>query len=297
MESLVGKEFTLGTMKRYITSLRHTKNFLKWKFNVSDIDIRSIDHAFMKDYEFYLRSVKNCNNNSAVKYLRNFGKIIHICIANEWLEKNPLRNFKTQIKVVERVFLTEEEIQTMVDKVFLTDRLNQVRDIFVFSCFTGLAYIDVKNLRKSQISTGIDGEKWIYTHRKKTGTKSNIPLLPIALEILEKYKNHPQCINQDRVLPVLSNQKTNCYLKEVADLCGINKELTFHIARHTFATTVTLANGVPIESVSEMLGHKNLQTTQHYAKVLDKKVSNDMLLLKARLSNKSIETQEKKAGS
>lgn len=297
MESLVGKEFALGTMKRYVTSLRHTKNFLKWKFNSTDIDIRTIDHAFMKDYEFYLRSVKNCNNNSTVKYIRNFGKIIHICLANEWLEKNPMKNFKTHIKAVERVFLTEEEIQTMVDKVFITERLNQVRDIFVFSCFTGLAYIDVKNLRRSQISMGIDGEKWIYTHRQKTGTKSNIPLLPIPSGILEKYKDHPQCINQDRVLPVLSNQKTNSYLKEIADLCGITKELTFHIARHTFATTVTLSNGVPIESVSEMLGHKNLQTTQHYAKVLDRKVSNDMLLLRAKLTPQLKVIPETKTGS
>ena len=284
MKSLIGKGFAEGTHKRYVTSLSHTKEFIKWKLKVSDIDIRTVDLAFMNDYEFYLRSVRNCNNNSAVKYLRNFGKIIHLCLANEWLEKNPMKNYKTSIKIVERTFLSDEEIQTMADKKFASDRLNQVRDIFIFCCFTGLAYIDVKKLMKSQISVGIDGEKWIYTNRQKTGTLSNIPLLPMALSIVEKYKNHPQCINTDCVLPVLSNQKTNSYLKEIADVCGISKELTFHIARHTFATTVTLSNGVPIESVSKMLGHKDLKTTQHYAKILDRKVSDDMMLLRAKLT-------------
>jgi site-specific recombinase XerD len=295
MKSLIGKEFAEGTYKRYVTSLSHTKEFIKWKLNVSDIDIRTIDLAFLNDYEFYLRSVRNCNNNSAVKYLRNFGKIIHLCLANEWLEKNPLKNYKTSIKTVERTFLSEEEIQTMADKKFATERLNQVRDIFIFCCFTRLAYIDVKNLRKSQISVGIDGEKWIYTNRQKTGTLSNIPLLPMALAIVEKYKDHPQCINSDTVLPVLSNQKTNSYLKEIADVCVINKELTFHIARHTFATTVTLSNGVPIESVSKMLGHKDLKTTQHYAKILDRKVSGDMMLLRAKLTPQLTVVQEIKS--
>ena len=174
----------------------------------------------------------------------------------------------------------------MADKEFQIERLNQVKDIFLFSCFTGLAYIDVKKLTKNNINIGIDGERWIFTNRQKTDTKSNIPLLPMAEQIIAKYKDHPQCINEGKLLPVLSNQKMNGYLKEVADLCGIQKELTFHIARHTFATTVTLTNGVPIESVSKMLGHKNLRTTQHYAKILDRKVSDDMKLLRDKLSLK-----------
>ena len=155
-----------------------------------------------------------------------------------------------------------------------------VRDIFVFSCFTGLAYVDVKNLTTNNINYGIDGEKWIFTHRQKTESASKIPLLPIPEMIVEKYKDHPQCSNQNKVLPILTNQRMNSYLKEIAAACNINKELTFHIARHTFATTVTLTNGVPIESVSKMLGHKNLKTTQHYAKILDRKVSEDMLVLR-----------------
>lgn len=154
----------------------------------------------------------------------------------------------------------------------------------MFSCFTGLAYIDVKKLTKNNITIGIDGEKWIYINRQKTDTRSNIPLLPMAEEIITKYKEHPQCLNEGRLLPVLSNPKMNSYLKEMADVCGITKELTFHIARHTFATTVILTNGVPIESVSKMLGHKNLKTTQHYAKILDRKVSDDMKRLKEKFT-------------
>jgi integrase len=157
--------------------------------------------------------------------------------------------------------------------------------MFLLSCFTGLAYIDVFNLSKANIVIGIDGEKWISTHRQKTESASKIPILPLTQIIIDKYENHPQCINKDKLLPILSNQKMNAYLKEIADICKINKELTFHIARHTFATTVTLTNGVPIESVSKMLGHKNLRTTQHYAKVLDRKVSEDMKILKDKFSN------------
>ncbi|MCB6097343.1 site-specific integrase [Flavobacterium psychrophilum] len=284
IKELVGKEYAPGTLERYTTSLKHTIEFMQWKYNVSDIDITKIDHAFITDYEFWLRSVRNCANNTAVKYIKNFNKIIKLCLANDWLDKNPFANYKSKVKEVERVYLTEEEIQSMIGKDFKTERLSLVRDIFLFSCFTGLAYIDVKNLTKSHISYGIDGEKWIFTHRQKTESASKIPILPVTQMIIDKYENHPQCNNEYKLLPILSNQKMNAYLKEIAGVCEIEKELTFHIARHTFATTVTLTNGVPIESVSKMLGHKNLRTTQHYAKVLDRKVSDDMKILKDKFS-------------
>jgi site-specific recombinase XerD len=280
IKELVGKEYAPGTLERYTTSLKHTIEFMQWKYNVSDIDITKIDHAFVTDYEFWLRSVRNCANNTAVKYLKNFNKIIKLCLANDWLDKNPFANYKSKVKEVERVYLIEAEIQSIIEKDFKTERLSLVRDIFLFSCFTGLAYIDVKNLTKSHISYGIDGEKWIFTHRQKTESASKIPILPVTQMIIDKYVNHPQCNNEDILLPILSNQKMNAYLKEIAGVCEIEKELTFHIARHTFATTVTLTNGVPIESVSKILGHKNLRTTQHYAKVLDRKVSEDMKILK-----------------
>jgi site-specific recombinase XerD len=295
MKALIGKEYSTATYARYETSLKHTVNFLKWKYKISDIDIRKIDHEFITSYEFYLKSVCNCCQNTSSKYIKNFGKIIRICLANGWLQKDPFINYKSKIVEVERTFLCMEEIETMLQKNYTCERLNQVRDIFLFSCFTGLAYADVKKLSRKNIGFGVDGEKWIFINRTKTDTRSNIPILPIANYILEKYQDHPQVVNQDKLLPILSNQKMNSYLKEIADTCQIDKPLTFHIARHTFATTVTLSNGVPIESVSKMLGHKNLKTTQHYAKILDLKVSNDMQILKEKFGNLSISNSKKLA--
>jgi site-specific recombinase XerD len=293
IKELVGKEYAPGTLERYKTSLSHTIEFLQWKYKVSDIEINKIDHAFVTDYEFWLRSVRNCANNTAVKYIKNFSKIIKLCLANDWLDKNPFANYKSKVKEVERVYLSEDEIQNIIKKDFKTERLSLVRDIFLFSCFTGLAYIDVKNLTKSHISIGIDGEKWIFTHRQKTETASKIPILPVTQIIIDKYSNHPKSNNEERLLPILTNQKMNAYLKEIAGVCEIEKELTFHIARHTFATTVTLTNGVPIESVSKMLGHTNIKTTQHYAKILDKKVSEDMKILRDKFAMTSIEKEQK----
>jgi len=286
MKALVGKEFAQGTLTRYKTCISHTKEFLKWKFNLTDIDIKKVDYAFLNDFEFYLRTEKECGHNSAVKYIKNFGKIIRICLANGWIDKDPFLNYNSTFKEVTRVYLNEQEIESLFNKDLKNKRLSQVRNIFLFSCFTGLAYIDTQKLTKDNISIGLDGNKWIFTQRQKTKTTSNIPLLPQAEQIIEKYKNSPACLNSGRLLPVLSNQKMNAYLKEIADLCEINKELTYHIARHTFATTITLSNGVPIESVSKMLGHKNIKTTQHYAKILDKKVSEDMSHLKNVLQKK-----------
>ncbi|RYE25015.1 MAG: site-specific integrase [Sphingobacteriales bacterium] len=280
IEQLLGREFAKGTLSKYSTALEHTKSFIKWKFDTSDIDIRKLSYEFVSDFEFWLKSVKQCNHNSAIKYIGNFRKIVNYCVKSGWLQKDPFYGFKMVKKEVIREYLSEEEIQTMANKQFQFDRLSQVRDIFLFSCFTGLAYIDVHRLKRTQISTGIDGDLWIFTSRQKTETPSRIPLLPLAKAILSKYENHPKCVNENRLLPVLSNQKMNAYLKEIADICGIHKPLTFHIARHTFATTVTLSNGVPIESVSKMLGHKSIRITQHYAKIIDKKVSDDMKLLK-----------------
>ena len=278
--ALVGNEYAPGTLTRYETSLRHAQSFIEWKYQVSDIDIKKVDHEFITGYEFYLRSEKKCANNSAVKYIKNFKKIIRICLASGWLTNDPFLNYKAKVKQVDRVFLNADEIKSISEKSFDTDRLNQVRDIFLFSCFTGLAYADVQKLKRTEIVKGLDGEMWIVTKRLKTDTPTRVPLLPSALTILDKYAGHPVCCNKGKALPVSTNQKMNAYLKEIAGVCSINKELTYHTARHTFATTVTLSNGVPIETVSKMLGHTNIKTTQHYAKILDMKVSQDMALLK-----------------
>jgi site-specific recombinase XerD len=277
--ALINQEYAPGTVERYEIACRHTENFIKWKYKKADIDIRNVDHNFVINFDFYLRSERKCANNSAVKYIKNFGKIIRICLASGWLEKDPFLNYKAKVKRVDRGFLSEEELRRIADKT-LNDRLNQVKDIFLFSCFTGLAYADVSKLKRNEIVKELDGEMWINTTRRKTDTISRIPLLPVAMSIIAKYSDHPICVNTNKVLPVPTNQKVNEYLKEIAAICDIEKPLTFHIARHTFATTVTLSNGVPIESVSKMLGHTNIKTTQHYAKILDLKVGQDMAALK-----------------
>lgn len=284
MKSLIGKEYSFGTHERYATALNHTKEFIEYKYKVSDFPIKQINHEFITEYEYYLKAVRKCSHNTAIKYLTNFKKIMRICLGNGWIDKDPFINYRFQLKEVEREILHQHELQAIADKEFATSRLEQVRDVFLFCCFTGLAYSDVKKLTKDHIIIGIDGERWIKVNRTKTDTRSSIPILPMAQAILDKYANHPKCCAEKRVLPVGSNQKMNDYLKEIAAVCEIEKNITFHIARHSFATTVTLQNDVPIESVSKMLGHKSIRTTQHYAKVLDKKVGNDMALLKEKMS-------------
>ena len=285
MRSLVGQEFEKSTLQRYETALMHTKDFMQWQHNVSDIPTTKINFEFLNDFEYYLRSVRKCANNSAIKYIKNLGKIVRICLGNGWLTVDPYLNYKPKTKKVHRVVLTKEELTAIAEKQFPIDRLKLVRDIFLFSCYTGLAYVDVKKLKRSEMVKGIDGDLWIYTNRQKTDTLSRIPILPAALKVVKRYEDNPQCIVDDLLLPVMSNQKMNAYLKEIADLCGISKLLTFHIARHTFATTVTLNNGVPIESVAKMMGHTSIKTTQIYAKVMDHKISSDMAALKIKLSS------------
>ena len=276
MAELVPKEFAPGTLERYKTSLTHTIEYMTWKFGASDINILRIDHDFIAEFDFFLRHIRGCSNNTTVKYLRNFRKIIRLCIANGWLKKDPFVMYRAKVVQTQRVFLYEEELRAVMNKEFSIARLIRVRDIFLFSCFTGLAYADVRKIGPRNVFTDEDGRPWIAVNRTKTAAPSNVPLLPAAFRIIEKYQEHLYCKAKNRLLPVLSNQKMNSYLKEIADCCGIRKELTFHTARHTFATTVTLNNHVPIESVSKMLGHRNISATQHYAKLLDKKILHDI---------------------
>ncbi len=283
MRSLINKDFSPNTLKRYNITFRHTQSFIEWKYRVSDLEIKKLNYEFVSQFEFWLKTFRNCDHNTAMKYISNFRKIVNGCIRNGWIDRDPFVGFKMTKKEVVPEFLTDPEVQKIAAKKFVSERISQVRDIFLFCCYTGLAFADVKKLKASEIAIGIDGSKWIFTNRQKTNTASRIPLLPFALEILNQYSSHPFCVSSGKVLPVLSNQKYNEYLKEIADLCDINKNLTTHMARHTFATTVTLGNGVPIESVGKMLGHKNLRTTQHYAKVLDKKISDDMNALKDKI--------------
>jgi site-specific recombinase XerD len=280
IQALIGRDYAKGTLDRYETAYRHTLQFLQDKYKVSDIDIEKLNYDFITNYEFWLKTVRKCDHNTTMKYLANFKKIVIRCVKSGKLARDPFVGFVMSKKEVEREVLNDDQLRRIAQENFSAERMAIVRDIFLFCCFTGLAYADIKKLKQTEIIKGNDGGLWIIAKRQKTNVTSRIPLLPAALEIIERYKNHPQCTLKGMVLPVLSNQKMNSYLKPIADRCGIHFCLTFHIARHTFATTVTLSNGIPIETVSKMLGHRNLKTTQHYAKILDKKISDDMKKLK-----------------
>ncbi|MFO8147440.1 MAG: site-specific integrase [Gillisia sp.] len=279
MEKLIGKGYTKGTLQRYNACKMHIENYLVFRWKVKDLPVEDVDHQFITGFDHYLKSEKDCAHNTAQKYIVNFKKIIRIAYANQWIEKDPFFHWKGNWKSSEREFLTDTELYNMVEQEFDIPRLDLVRDTFVFCCYTGLAFADIKKLSADDIVINISGKKWIKTKRQKTKSLSSIPILGIPEAILEKYADHPYVKAGKGVIPVLTNQKSNSYLKEIADVCGIKKNLTTHLARHTFATTVTLSKGVPIESVGKMLGHKSLKTTQIYAKVLDEKVEKDMEML------------------
>ena len=284
MRALIGKDYTESTCNRYDAALGNVRQFLRYKYKLEDYPIDSLDYSFIKDYAFYLKTVRHISHNTAMRYLKYFKKVVLICVKSGWITRDPFHGFKITFKDNAPVPLSQKELSVMVKKEFINYRIRKVRDIFIFCCYTGVAYVDVKNLRKSDIVIGHDGKQWLMTNRQKTGTPSRIPLLPVALSIIKDYENDPACINEGRLLPVLSNQKMNAYIKEIADVCGIDRPITFHLARHTFATTVTLANDVPIETVSKMLGHKSLKSTQHYARIVDRKVSKDMEKLSEKLA-------------
>ena len=221
--------------------------------------------------------------HTSIKYFVNFKKIIRIAYANEWITKDPFFYWKISWKTKAKQYLTQTELNTLQNKKSSLLRLELVRDIFVFYCYTGLTYSDMKLLQFENMKIGINGDHWIKMTRKKTKAMNSIPLLPVAETIFEKYSQHPHIVNGNGVLPILTNQKSNAYLKEIANVCGIHKNLTTHLAKHTFATTVTLSKGVSIATVSKMLGYRSLKTTQIYAKVLDRKISDEMNMLKEKL--------------
>ncbi len=285
VKKLIGISKSKATYQKYEVTRKHLADFIKRRYNLSDISLKEINNLFINDFEVYLMSTAGCNANTTAKFMQFFKRIIIIARNNGWIFTDPFCNYKIRIAKVDRGYLTQNEIERIMDKKFPTKRLEQVKDIFVFSCFCGLAYIDVKNLRENNIRQSFDGSLWIMGKREKTGVSFNIPLLDIPKMILDKYKG---TLPDDHVLPVLSNQKMNSYLKEIGDVCGINKNLTFHLARHSFAT-MTLSKGVSIESVSKMLGHTNIQTTQIYARITNAKISDDMALFAGKV--KDMETK------
>ncbi len=284
IKKLIGKEKSYTTWQKSNTCLNYFKEFLNYQYKKLDMSMKILRPMHVTDFELFLKLEKECGYNTTVKYLQNFKKIVYIGLRNDWLKINPFADIKLSSKEVDRPFLTEEELKRIIDKKISIERLRIVRDIFVFSCFTGLAYSDIKKLKKSEIEKTPDGMLWIRTRRTKTNTTTHVPILGVPKSIINQYVKLDMLKSEDLILPVLSNQKTNSYLKEISDICGIEKNITFHIARHTFATTVTLMNGISIESVSKMLGHKNIRTTQHYAKVVDSKIAHEMLGISEKLS-------------
>lgn len=273
---LIGKEYVEGTVRKFDTTLLYLKQFLKQRYRKDDIPLPEINQEFVRDFEFFLKTEKSCQNNSALKHIKNFRKVIRIAIGNDWIKRDPFFGLRFKAEEVNVDFLSNDELKRIRQKKITIPRLERIRDIFVFCCFTGLAFVDVSQLTAEDLIKDAQGNMWIRKMRQKTKEMCNIPLLSVAKEILEKYKDFASTNAKGLLLPVSSNQKTNAYLKEIADICGIKKKLTTHVARHTAATVVFLANRVSMENVAKILGHANLNMTRHYAKVLDQSILNDM---------------------
>ena len=273
--ALSGISLAPATVIRYETTLRLTEEFLQKNYKKEDCYLDEVTNQFIEDFEFFLKTVRRCCHNTTTKYLLNFKKIIRIALAKGWMKKDPFAQVHFHFEPVEREFLEKQELKAMLNKEITITRLAQVRDIFCFCCLTGLAFTDVQQLKAEHLVADIHGKIWIRKARQKTKNMCNIPLLDEAQKIIDRYREHPYCQTRGVLLPVCSNQKMNSYLKELADICGIRKNLSTHCARHTFAT-LTLASGATIDNVAKMLGHANVNMTRRYAKVLDSSIMRDM---------------------
>ncbi|MCW3072880.1 MAG: site-specific integrase [Bacteroidetes bacterium] len=282
-----------GTAKNYYTTEKYVIAFLKEVLKTSNVFLNQLNYKFLKDFEMFLRThvpgenQKPCGNNTVMKHIERFRKITSMAVRNDWLKQDPFLKFKSHFIKKDRGFLNEQELSIIENRQIDIARIEVVRDMFIFSCYTGLTYMDAYNLKPENIHIGIDGKKWITIQRQKTGVQANIPLLPKALEILQKYEDHPRSKSKGTLLPLISNQPFNFFLKEIAVICGIKKNLTHHLARHTFATTVCLLNGISMEATSGMMGHANMRTTQIYGKILPQRISNEMDTLASKLEAKS----------
>ncbi|MDG1573282.1 site-specific integrase [Robiginitalea sp. M366] len=277
-----------GTLKNYFSTERYIKRFLVEKRKTRDEYLKHLDYSFIIDFEHYLRKAsplqkgRSLNQNGIMKHMERLKKMMNLAVDLEWLERNPFSRFKLRFKKFKKEFLTRQELAAFEEIEFKDSGLQTAKDVFVFCCYTGLSYCDIRQLSYSNLVRGIDGEKWIHTSRTKNNVPVRVPLLRQARSIIDRYMDKPKKF-EGQLLPVISNQRINDFLVEICDSLGIYKHITFHSARHTFATTVTLSNGVPIESVSKMLGHTKITTTQVYARVLDEKISGDMRDLQSKL--------------
>ena len=264
-----GIDIAPSTVKKYETCKRKVIDFLKER-DQNDMSLNKINFQFINELDLFMRVKQGLHNNGVAKNMQQLHTVLRAAIMNEWLDKDPFAKYQCKIIEPKRVYLTKEELQKLEEQPLTCDRLNKVRDVFVFSCYTGLAYADVSKLCKDHIHE-INGLSWIILDRTKTKNQSTIPIFPRAMEIIKRYEMEKLV----HLLPIIASQNLNKYIKEVAEIAGIKKRLSFHAARHTFATTVTLNNGVDITSVSAMLGHRMLKTTQIYAKVNVNKIAAD----------------------
>lgn len=282
-KALVGK-VSMKSWERLEIAKNKVIAFMEQELKCKDKNLGDLKMSFVTEYEHFLTVRQKMQSNTVMKYIKILKQILNYAVALSWIPTNPFNQFRCTYRSPDRVILNQDEIDVIYWKQMPNERLENVKDIFLFACYTGYAFSDVELLSPNDVVKGIDGEMWIHTNRVKTDVKENVMLLDIPLKIIEKYKDHPSCISKGTLLPVMSNQKYNAYLKEIATICNINKLLTSHIARHTFATTITLANGITLESVSAMLGHASIKTTQIYAKVVQSKLSTEMRELKQRMN-------------
>lgn len=283
--ALIGKDYALITVRRYESCKRYLAELIRQKYGKDDLPLAEVNGELVRAFEFYLKTEKECQQNTVIRYMKCLKKITNLALVNEWIAKDPFIGIKFHEKEVIREFLTMDELLSIYHKEFPLERITVVRDVFIFAAFTGLAFIDVQQLSLEHIVKDNNGNLWIRKPRQKTKNMCNIPLLDIPLEILRKYADYPASKKKGALLPVPCNQKMNSYLKEIADLCQIKKNLTTHTARHSYATSVCLANGVSIENVAKMFGHSNIKMTQHYARVLDSSILKDMNNVRDVLSN------------
>ncbi|MDL2319793.1 site-specific integrase [Alistipes sp. OttesenSCG-928-B03] len=276
-------DVTRTTYQRYILTRERLAEFTMAKYKMQDIPLADINYNFIKGFDLWTRTEHASAHNTAVRFIKHFRTMYNLALNNGWITVDPFASYKLKKETVNRDFLSMQEINRLLTKDLPNERLAVIRDMFIFSCFTGLAYIDVRELTHDNIVQSADGSLWIDTTRHKTNNPVNVQLLDIPKRIVDKYSGKGR---QGRLLPIPSNQKVNDYLKEIAALCDIDKNLTFHVARHTFATTVTIENDVPIETVSKMLGHSSIKTTQIYARITKKKIGNDMDALGQKLQGR-----------
>lgn len=281
-------KFTYRATRHYLL------RFLKEVKKTEDIYLKQINYRFITDFEAFLRKphptkygTRRLGHNTIMKHLCRLRSLVNFAIKLDWMTDYPFKSYRMSYKQTKVRYLTQKELERIESRNFSVKRLQLTRDLFLFSCYTGLSYVDITKLTPDNITIGIDGKNWIFATRKKTENALRIPILPMAEVLIEKYKDSPEAQEAGTLFPKMTNQRLNGYLKEIADINRIKKKITFHMARHTFATTVTLSNGVPIETVSKILGHHRIATTQVYAQVVENKVSQDMNQLQLKLTEKN----------